>query len=173
MTERKGLSGMIAGLPGIEGYKQKEDRRAADKQLRDHIANKLTIEERRLLDVQGKLASKKRYTWLDDVDNVRAKLQLFIDRVKTASYGFGGLFDQGQVKETELDALIAFDQALDNQGDRVSEKIAALREAIAVKDKEEGDQAIEEALSVLDDLFNELNDTFRSRSDITKGSGAV
>ena len=48
-----------------------------------------------------------------------------------------------------------------------------LEEAVIVKDKEEGDQVIEEAVGALEDLFNELNDTFRRRSDVTQGSGAV
>jgi hypothetical protein len=171
MVERKGVSGAIAGLPGIEGYKAKEDRRAADKQLRDHIANRLAPEERRLLDVQGLLASQQRYVWVAGVDNARAKLQLFRDRIKTASYGYGGLFDQGQVKEAELDALIAFDQALNNQCGRVNEAVTALERAIAIKEKEEGEKAMQEALDALNALFNELNETFSRRAEVL-GSAA-
>lgn len=167
MVERKGIIGALSGLPGIKGYKAKEDRRAADKQLREHIVTKLRPEERRLLDVQGKLAAKRKYAWVAQVDGTRAKLQLFMDRVKTASYGYGGLFDQGQVKEAELDALIAFDQALDSQCSRVTEAVAALESAIG--GQEEGDRAIETALDGLNALFNELNDTFGRRSEALKG----
>ncbi len=69
------------------------------------------------------------------------KLQLLIDRIKTASYGYAGLFDAVKVKEEQLDALYDFDnQMLDFVGeiasdmDQVSSTITAregIGEAIA------------------------------------------
>jgi len=40
------------------------------------------------------------------------KLQILIDRIKTASYGYAGLFDAVRIRENELDALNKFDQAM-------------------------------------------------------------
>ena len=38
---------------------------------------------------------------MDDVDDAIVKLQTLIDRVKTASYGYAGLFDAVRIKEAQ------------------------------------------------------------------------
>lgn len=160
MARRKGISGAIAGLPGIKGYKEKEDRREADKQLRTELARRLQMEHGRILEAQQALAARREYALVAEVDRAQAKLQLLIDRIRTASYGYGGLFDAVQVKEEQLDALIAFDEALATQATRVGERVSALVTAV---NKNEG---IAEALNGLVPVLNELNETFTRRAEV-------
>jgi hypothetical protein len=164
MAKGKGVSGFLASLPGIKGYKEKEQRREADKKLRVSLANALGIEQRRLVETQQQLVLNKDYNGATEVDRVQAKLQLFIDRVKTASYGYAGLFDAVQVKEEQLDALAAFDQQLAAQLGRVT---AAVKLLIGVVRKKED---ITDAISGLNELFDELNDTFSQRSEAITGA---
>jgi hypothetical protein len=164
MAKRRGISGAIAGLPGIKGYKEKEDRREADKQLRTELARRLQTEHGRILEAQQELAARREYALVTEVDRAQAKLQLLIDRIRTASYGYSGFFDAVQVKEEQLDALIAFDEALAAQAGRVTEGVTAL--ADAVKNKE----GISEAVSSLVTLFNDLNNTFSQRAEAITGS---
>lgn len=164
MAKRRGISGAIAGLPGIKGYKEKEDRREADKQLRTELARRLQTEHGRILEVQQELAARREYTLVTEVDRAQAKLQLLIDRIKTASYGYAGFFDAVQVKEEQLDALIAFDESLAAQTSRVTQRVAALTDAVSKK------EGIAEAISSLTTLFNELNNTFSQRAEAITGS---
>ena len=50
--ERDGLEGLFSKIPGYRGYKQKENRRAADKLLREHVAGQLDEQRRRLVGLQ-------------------------------------------------------------------------------------------------------------------------
>src|SRR3954471_19695957 len=106
------LERLLKGLPGIRGYVDKELRRDADKRLRDLIALQLEEQKQALLALQNKLLKGGGLAWLDDVDGAVQKLQTLIDRIKTASYGYAGLFDAVKIREQELDALNKFDVAL-------------------------------------------------------------
>ena len=107
-----GIEKAISGLPGIKGYREKEMRRDADKQLRDALARRLESRRRKLTALQSDLLVSGGLLWLDDVERVVGRLQLFIDRIKTASYGYAPLFALNKVKEADLDRLLQFDQSL-------------------------------------------------------------
>jgi uncharacterized protein YoxC len=94
-------------------------------------------------------------------------LQALADRIKTASYGYAGLFDPVRIKEQQLDALVRFDKALAQQVGVVNERIAAL--AQAVKDKAGIDAAIEQ----LNQTVNELNALFAKRSQAVEQPGLL
>src|SRR5262245_61164310 len=84
---------LLKGLPGIKGYTDKELRRDADRQVRTLLAQELESEKQDLLAVQRTLLDGGGLLWLDNVDQAVQKLQILIDRIKTASYGYAGLFD--------------------------------------------------------------------------------
>ena len=103
--EMGGLEKAIAGLPGIKGYREKELRREADKQVRDNLARHLESRRRKLTSLQSDLLGAGGLDWMDDMERVVGRLQLFIDRVKTASYGYAPLFGLNRVNEDDLDRL--------------------------------------------------------------------
>jgi hypothetical protein len=128
------LERLLKGIPGIRGYVDKELRRDADKRLRDMIASQLDEQKKNLLDIQKKLLSSGGLSWLDDVDSAVQKLQLLIDRIKTASYGYAGLFDAVRIREEQLDALHRFDVALAGRVVVVESAVKALAAATATKE---------------------------------------
>ena len=65
-----------------------------------------------------------------DGDEAVVKLGTLTDRIKTASYGYAGLFDPVRIKEEQLDALYRFDTALAQQVGTINAAIAALAQAI-------------------------------------------
>lgn len=121
---------LVKGLPGISGYIDKELRRDADKRLRLLIAGELEAQKQRLLDIQKRLLSGGGLRWLDDIDDAVQKLQILIDRVRTASYGYAGFFDPVRVREEELNALHRFDVAMATDTGRIEADIDALEAAI-------------------------------------------
>jgi len=118
-----GLEALAAKIPGFKGYKQKELRREADKMLRMEVAGKLDDQRKRLVELQMQLITGRMIEFLDDLERAITKLQGLIDRIRTASYGYAGLFDAVKVKEEQLDALYEFDNRL---LDSVSEIAAAV-----------------------------------------------
>jgi len=153
------LERLLKGLPGIRGYVDKELRRDADKRLRDLIASQLEEQKHALLDIQNKLLKGGGLAWLDDVDSVVQKLQTLIDRVKTASYGYAGLFDAVKIREAELDALNKFDVALAGRVVVVENAVKALADAVSSK------QNIQALVDQLTTLMTELRTTFDKRRE--------
>lgn len=164
--EMGGLEKAIAGLPGVKGYREKELRREADKQVRDNLARHLESRRRKLTGLQNDLLSAGGLDWMDDMERVVGRLQLFIDRVKTASYGYAPLFGLNRVQEEELDRLAAFDQDLYNQVGPLDEAIGKLEQAVAAND------GIKDALRAVGDVVSGMNDTFNRRAEVIQNAGA-
>ena len=164
--EMGGLEKAIAGLPGIKGYREKELRREADKQVRDNLARHLESRRRKLTSLQNDLLGSGGLDWVDDVERVVGRLQLFIDRVKTASYGYAPLFGLNRVNEEDLDRLAAFDQDLYNQVGPLDEAIGKLEQAVSAND------GIKDALRAVGDLVSAMNETFNRRAEVIQGAGA-
>lgn len=158
---------LIKGLPGIGGYIDKDLRRDADKRVREAVAASLDQSKAALVGVQNALLKGGGLMLMDDVNAVIVNLQALTDRIKTASYGYAGLFDPVRIKEQQLDALVRFDKALAQQVGVVNEKIAAL--AQAVKENAGIDAAIEQ----LNHTVNELNTLFSKRSQAVEQPGLL
>lgn len=166
--ERMGaIERLLKGLPGIRGYVDKELRRDADKRVRDMIAQELEVQKQALLDVQRTLLNGGGLLWLDNVDQAVQKLQILIDRIKTASYGYAGLFDPVRIREEQLDALNRFDQAMAARTVDVKMAIASLSKAV----NENGD--IGGSVRKLTDLLADLNNLYSKRYEAILSPGLL
>lgn len=155
-----GLEQLVAKIPGYKGYKAKEMRREADKLLREHLARQFEEQRRRIPDLQKQLISSGQIGFLDDLEEGVMKLQILIDRLKTASYGYAGFFDAVKVKEKQLDALYEFDNALVDEVPKVADAINKASEAIVAK------EGAAEAIADLVSTIQGVNDTFNKRQDV-------
>lgn len=166
--ERMGaIERLLKGLPGIRGYVDKEMRRDADKRLRELIAQELEVQKQALLEVQRMLLEGKGLLWLDNIDQAVTKLQTLADRIRTASYGYAGLFDPVRIREEALDALHRFDQALANRTVDVKMAVSSLHKAVS----EGGD--IGGATRKLTDLLVELNNVYTKRHEAVLSPGLL
>ncbi|MCD6520197.1 MAG: hypothetical protein J7M05_09785 [Anaerolineae bacterium] len=151
---------LAAKIPGYAGYKQKELRREADKLLRLHVARKFEEQLHRLNDIQYTLTGKGRLASVLTLERAGMKLQLLIDRLKTASYGYAGLFDAIKVDEAALDKLYAFDAAMLEGVEKVAKLLDRLAEAAEAEERTppEANELIRE--------LEALNNTFSQRQDV-------
>jgi hypothetical protein len=117
-------------IPGYRGYKRKELRREADRALRMHLAAKLEAQLRRLDEVKLRLLEAGNLRALGPVERAATKFRTLIDTLKTASYGYAGLFDSEAIREPQLDALYEFDRALDAEVDALGGKVEAVHAAV-------------------------------------------
>ena len=142
-------------------------RRDADKRLRDLIAQELEAQKQQLLSIQNTLLENQGMLWLDNVDRSVQKLQTLIDRIRTASYGYAGLFDPVRIREEQLDALHRFDQAIAERVVDVRMAISALGQAF----NENGD--IGSQIRKLTDLLSELNTLYLKRHEAILSPGLL
>jgi hypothetical protein len=154
-----GLENLTKKIPGYKGYKDKELRREADKLLRMEVAGKLDDQRKRLAELQNRLISQAQIEFLDDLERAVMKLQLLIDRIKTASYGYAGLFDAIKVKEEQLDALYEFDNKMLDFVGEIAADVDRVASAISAK------EGIGDAITDLVDTAEQANLTFGHRDE--------
>ncbi len=152
-------------IPGYRGYKQKELRREADKLLRDTLVSRLRAVKRQMDALQQDLISAGKFDLLDEVGSAITQLQTFTDRVRTAAYGYGGLFDAVRVKEDDLDRLYQFDLQLLDYARRMEEAVSRAKTEV------EGD--VKPLILLIRDIAREANVTFDERAEIIKGTADV
>ncbi len=160
---RGGLEKLADSIPGYKGYKQKEMRREADRILRETLARKYEEQWSRLSGIQKQLLSAGGIEYLDDVASAATKLRGFIDKLKTAALGYGGVFDAIKVDEVQLDKLYAFDNALADGVAQVSGTIDGIEAAISGT---QGALPVPQAIKHLDDQCRYLVNTFEQRKEV-------
>jgi hypothetical protein len=166
-SARGGLERLIGKVPGYKGYKDKELRREADKLLRMQVAGKLDDERKRLAELQMQLVSQAKIEYVDDLERAVMKLQMLIDRIRTASYGYAGLWDAVKIKEVQLDALYDYDNKMLDFVNVVSSDVDKLTSAIS----SEGD--VGEAITDLITTIEATSQTFGHRHEAILQAGTA
>ena len=151
---------LVATIPGYAGYKQKEQRREADKLLRLHVAHAYEAQLQRANKLQYDLSAQGALRVIVAVDRAVTKLQMLIDRIRSASYGYAGLFDAVKVDEAALDALYNFDEAMLDGVQVVATRLDKLAELAA------GDGVTMTDVNELVAELDTLNATLGQRQDV-------
>jgi hypothetical protein len=160
-----GFERLVSKVPGYKGYKEKELRREADKLLRMEVASKFDDQRKRLSELQMQLISQAQIEFLDDLERAISKLQLLIDRIRTASYGYAGLFDAVKVKEEQLDALYEFDNKMLSFGDEIASGVDQVASAISAQ------EGIGAAIADLVRIADEASLTYNHREEAILRAG--
>ena len=166
VSDARGTLETLAGkIPGYHGYKEKEMRREADKLLRMHLSQRFQEQRTKLSNVQNQLASEGKLEHMGLLERTMLQLQLLIDRLKVAEYGYAGLFDAVRVQEEQLDALYTYDNALTSSVEQLAGKMDRL--TISAMGGEEIRSVANDALL----LVQELNTTLDRRKDVILTAG--
>ena len=161
---RTGLEKLADVIPGWGGYQERQNRRKADQLLRQTLAEKLAGQRRNLDVAQKDLISHGKIDLIDDVGSAVTQLQTFMDRIRTASYGYSGMFDAVRINQDELEQMYNFDAALFEYVDRLDAATGRLREAISVG------EGLVETIRIIQDICREANSTFDQREHLILGS---
>jgi protein tyrosine phosphatase len=152
-------------IPGFGGYFNRNKRRDADKLLREYIARQMDEQRGRLANVTVQLTSAPDgLKHLELAERATMKMQVFIDKMKTASYGYAGWFDAVKVDEKDLEAIYNYDNSLLEGVGRVANEVTALEGAL---DSGEGIPII---LRNLVKETDDLNRAFTKRQDVILGT---
>ncbi len=111
-SERGKLKELLLKIPGFKGYIELEDRRTADKMLRDVIADRYQEQVDRLSEIQTDFVDRGDLAYVDDLEAVVVKLRTFIDRIRHAAYGYSSFFSVIKIDAEKLDKIYDYDYAL-------------------------------------------------------------
>ena len=74
-------------IPGFNGYIERQNRRDADKLLRDTVARRFEQQWKRASQLQTDLVSAGKIEFVDDMEKAAVKQRTFIDKISTAPRG--------------------------------------------------------------------------------------
>ena len=152
---------LVSKIPGFDGYVARENRRSADKLLRESVAAKFQAIWQRISGIQRDLVNAGRIDLLDDIERAEIKIRQFIDRVNTATYGYAGFFDAIKIREDTLAQIYQYDLTLVQLADDVS---AAVDNLEASLDSDGLPAAIRNLVQKAQDCL----DAFNKRTEIMK-----
>lgn len=163
--EQDFIKKILAKIPGFKGYIERGDRRMSDKLLREQVALEFETLYGRISGLQRDLISQGGLEYVDDLEAAAIKLRQFIDRVKTASYGYSGIFDALKIKEDKLAQIYEYDAALLSLSDEVSSAVDNVETSI-------GTDGLDAAIRHLVTVSQQCVDAFNKRSDVMKDIAA-
>ncbi|HZQ08929.1 MAG TPA: DUF4178 domain-containing protein [Anaerolineae bacterium] len=149
------ITNIANAIPGYSGYQSKEQRREADRILRERLTNQYVALRDRLTRVQQDAVRSGQLATVSDLEGANQQLSRFISRLRVAPTGYAGWFDAAQIQETDLDLIYQFDASLANGVDELSSAIEAL--ATAVHSKTDVDKAYTALRDELDTLNQRLD----------------
>lgn len=153
---------LLSKIPGFSGYVERENRRAADKLIRDTVADRFEELWKRISSIQTDLISSGGLEYIDDMERAAIKIRQFIDRIRHASYGYSPFFNATKVNEEELARVYEFDLALLENADVVARAIDNVETSV-------GTDGLPASIRHLTSLSQETIDMFNRRSEVLMG----
>jgi len=156
---------ILAFIPGFRGYKEKELRRESDKLIRNHLYLKLSTAKSGLKAIFQKLADRRYFDVMTDMDRLTAKMDRVVEKVNHASYGYTGFFDLVKVKEDALDRMIDFDNKLIDGVNSFAADVDAFKVELASGETKN----MKERIQNLTDKLESFEEAFDKRQEVILG----
>ncbi len=153
---------LLSKIPGFSGYIERSNRRQADQILRQAVAQRYEDQWQRISGLQRDLISTGGIAYVDDMEAAAIKLRQFIDRVRTASYGYSGFFDAVKINEEELAQVYQYDLALLDAADE-------LKNAVDNVETSMGTDGLPAAIRHLTSIAQQSVDAYNRRSEVMIG----
>ena len=152
-------------IPGFKGYIERQNRREADKLLRDTVARRFDEQWKRASQLQVDMVSQGMIAYVDDMERAALQLRTFIDKIGTAPRGYAGLFDAVKINEKELEAIYQYDAAFFDLAEQVGRAIDNVEASL-------GDEsALPAAIRNLTSIARMAVETYNRRSEVVVGDG--
>ncbi len=163
VTEMQGtVEDLVRQVPGFKGYFEKQDRRAADRLLREKLVRGLNEQMQEFTRIQRRLIDAGGMKYMGRVQSIDTRLGTLIDKIDSAPQGYAGLFDAVKVDEQVLASVYAFDSGLLAYQDQLASGLKALADAV-------GTDGVDHVLDQLDGLVGEMSGMFGRRVDVLRG----
>lgn len=159
---------LIRKVPGFKGYFEREDRREADRLLRDYLVRVFEEQLAEFNRIQRDLVDAGGIGYMERVQRVDTKLRTFIDRIAAAARGYAGVFDAIKIEQEDLQRVYAFDQALLGYQDQLVAGLSQLDQAVGSAEAD-----VNAVLRQLESVVTEANNTLERRSEVMQGLTAA
>jgi len=156
---------ILSFIPGFKGYIERQNRRDADKIMRDTVANRFEEQWQRVSSLQRDLINQGQIAFVDDLEGAAIQLRTFIDRVRRATRGYSGLFDAVKINENELAQLYQYDASMLELSDEVGRAIDNVEASI-------GSDGLPAAIRHLVSTARQCQNVFDKREEVVRISAS-
>lgn len=156
---------LLSYIPGFKGYIERQNRRDADKVLRETVARRFEEYWNRASNLQVELVNSGMIQYVDEMEKASLVLRTFIDKISRAARGYSGAFDAIKINEKELEAVYQFDVAFFTLGDQINSALDNVEATLA------DEAGLPAAIRNLTSLARLAVQTFERRSEVVTGSG--
>lgn len=153
------VTGLANAIPGYAGYKSKEQRRDADRILRERLTNQYNAQRDHLTRIQQDAARDGQLAVVSDLEGANQQLSRFISRLRVAPTGYAGWFDAATIEEADLDLIYQFDASLAGGVDELSGALDKMQSAVRAKEN------TNDAYYALRDQVDSLNQRLDARQE--------
>ena len=164
-SQQDPLKQVLGYIPGFKGYVERQNRRDADKLLRDTVARRFEEQWKRVSNLQTDMVGKDMISLVDDMEKAAIQLRTFIDKIGAAPRGYSGLFDAVKINEAELLALYQYDAAFFDLGDQVTRAVDHVEASL------DDETALPAAIRNLTTLGRLAVETYNRRSEVFAENG--
>ena len=152
------LERVMLVLPGFRGYKLREQRREADRIIRNHLHYMLENCRTWLTFSLQSLSDSKVAELSEPMNRLIARVDLLSEKVNHASYGYSGFFDSVKIEEPELERMLSFDTQLVDVVRKFSDDVTSFRNDLSqgkLENARNSEQALESAVANLEMVFGQ------------------
>jgi hypothetical protein len=163
--DRGALKRLQLMVPGFRGYRQMEDIRAADSQLRIQVANLVDRTLSSLQDTRATMSRKNQYAGLTDLATILSDLQVLSGRIRHAEQGYSGISANIRFQQSRLDQLYEYDYGFVQAADQLSASAAPIQDAATQGDLD----ALRTSIQTLRNQVQVLQNAFSQRVRAVEG----
>ena len=156
---------LASHIPGFKGYVERQNRRDADKLLRDTVVRRFDEQWKRASQLQVDMISQGMIAYVDDMERAALQLRTFIDKMSTAARGYSGLFDAVKINEKELEAIYQYDAAFFDLAEQVGRALDNVEASLA------DEAALPAAIRNVTSIARMAVETYNRRSEVVVGDG--
>jgi hypothetical protein len=143
----------LHAVPGYSSYQDKERRRDQDKLVRVAAADDLVKIVDALTSASAAQVAKGDLSQVSATEAVTGKVRTLADRIRTASYGFSGIFSDGAIQAGTIEQLRIFD-------------ITIQRRAAALASQAEAGVDSSDKVAAVSKATDELGSLFETRGTV-------
>lgn len=162
--ERTLLQKIMKLVPGWRGYRIKEERRNADRILRDQITERLRRAQETIKDIRTAVVDAGLEGAYTAIESLTSRTERLISEIAHADYGYRPYFDEIKIKEDDLMNMLRFDTWFVEQVqefDRVSKE--------AVDNVADDSATALKQIKALGRMITEMIGKWKSRTDVILG----
>ncbi|MFP3904853.1 MAG: hypothetical protein ACLFWB_11480 [Armatimonadota bacterium] len=152
---------LAESIPGFDGYREREIRRAGDRLVRDHLVKMLDEQRRRLEQLMGESGTSN-IELTSKIGRTQRHLTTVHDRIDHADYGYTGFFDAVKINEEGLDRLYEYDVKLIEDVKQLAKSIDRLEKT------EMNNEKFRELVEDINEQISALESKIRDREEIAQ-----